>query len=326
MKVFCFFLFALTCIIVQGQVISDFNKISLNAYVPEQLNLTSEAKSQLILKLKQIASNYGIGDNSQNPRFIITANLSIGTKDIIAGPPQKIAQNVDITLFIGDAIENKIFSNISLSEKGVGQNENKAFINAISKIDVKNNKIDLFVEEAKNKIISFYSTNCDQIISSIDSDLEKQKFNEALYKLQNIPDVCGECYQKALKKSEQVYQNKIDVEGQVLYDNAKTIWAVSPNNEGAREVYPILLKINKKSNTYIEIEPFIKTVQEKLATDEAEKLKREAELAKRDYELMLERENNNIELEKAKLDAYKSIASEYYKNQPQYQYKIFWVY
>jgi len=51
-------------------------------------------------KLDQIATKNGIGGSEVNPRFIITAEVNITTKDIIPGPPQMIAQNLDITFLL----------------------------------------------------------------------------------------------------------------------------------------------------------------------------------------------------------------------------------
>ena len=95
-----------------------------------------------------------MGGGQVNPRFIITANVNIGTKDIISGPPQMIAQNLDVTLFVGDAMTNTIFSSTTLNLKGVGTNENKAFIEAFKTINTKNKEVLTFLEEGKKKIIS----------------------------------------------------------------------------------------------------------------------------------------------------------------------------
>ena len=86
--------------------LDDFGRIILNTYLPDNIAMPSEAKNLLITKLNQITSNNGMGGSQANPRFIITANVNVGTKDIIAGPPQMIAQNIDVTLFIGDAVTN----------------------------------------------------------------------------------------------------------------------------------------------------------------------------------------------------------------------------
>jgi len=90
--------------------LDDFGRIVLNTYLPDDIAIPTEAKNLLITKLNQITSNNGMGGSQANPRFIITANVNVGTKDIIAGPPQMIAQNLDVTLFIGDALTNTIFS------------------------------------------------------------------------------------------------------------------------------------------------------------------------------------------------------------------------
>ena len=322
-------LLLLLCIIGKAQTLDDFGRITLNSYTPQQLKLTSGAKSLLETKLNQIASNYGMGGTSPNPRFIITANINIGTKDIIAGPPQMIAQNIELTIFIGDAIEDKIYSNISLSLEGVGTNENKAFINALKNVNTKSSKLESFIEEAKNKIVSYYTTNCEFLIKEAEASVEKQNFNKALYQLQLIPNICEDCYFKALKKSDEIYQQKIDFEGLALLEKAKTIWASSPNADGAYEINPLLLRINKKAKCYTEVSEFNTRVEEKLVADEIESIRLEEENAKREHELALENEKNDAELEKLRINAYREIAVEYAKNQPQIVYRsvyrnIYW--
>ncbi len=138
--------------------LDDFGRIVLNTYLPENNSIPTEAKKALETKLSQITTNNGMGGSIANPRFIITATVNTGTKDIIAGPPQMIAQNIEVTLFVGDAITNTIFSNAIISIKGVGTNENKALIDAFKTINPKNKDIITFLEEGKNKIINYSPT------------------------------------------------------------------------------------------------------------------------------------------------------------------------
>lgn len=327
MKKITTILLLLLCIIGKAQTLDDFGRITLNTFIPEQLKLTSDAKSVLVTKLNQIASNYGMGGTSPSPRYIITASVNIGTKDIISGPPQMVSHNIDLTIFIGDAIEDKIYSNISLSFKGVGTNENKALINALKNINTKSSKLEIFIHEAKNKIINYYLTNCEFLIKEAESSFEKQDFNKALYQLQLIPNICEDCYFKALKKSDVIYQQKIDNEGLILLENAKNIWATSPNANGAYEVKPLLLKINKRAKCYSEVPEFISKVEKKLVSDEIERIRLEEENSKREHELALEIEKNDAELDKLRINAYKEIALEYFRNQPKSynNYSVYWV-
>jgi hypothetical protein len=120
-KIISALILSVAAITINAQAkLDDFGRIVLNTYLPDSLAIPTEAKNLLITKLNQIKSNNGMGGSQANPRFIITANVNVGTKDIIAGPPQMIAQNIDITFFVGDAVTNTIFSNTTLSLKGVG--------------------------------------------------------------------------------------------------------------------------------------------------------------------------------------------------------------
>lgn len=311
-----------------AQKMDDFGRITLNAYIPEQLELSADVKSLLTTKLNQISSNYGMGGTSLDPRFVITVNVNIGTKDIVSGPPQMIAQNIDLTFFIGDAVEEKIYSNYSVSVKGVGTNENKAFIDAFKKIKTKTTDLAEFTTSGKNKIIQYYETNCDFFLKEANSYANNGQFNQALYILMKIPDVCKDCYFKALEQSDLVYKNKIDSEGKNLLEKAKTIWASSPNAEGANQIKPLLLAINKNAACYSEVPEFNEKVEAKLTADELERIRLEEEREQREHELALENAKNDAELERLRINAYREVAVEYARNQPKVQtnYKVYWVY
>ena len=320
MKKIIFALFIITNFVsINAQEViklDDFGRIALNSYVSDQVKIQAEAKSQLETKLKQIATNYGMGGTSVNPRFIITATISITTKDIIAGPPQMIAQNIELTLFVGDAIENKVFANTSITTKGVGTNENKAFIDAIKQINPKNKAIQAFLEEAKSKIISYYATQCDLIITKTESLKQQGNYDEAIYSLAIVPDVCKDCYVKSLKEMEMLYELKIDSEGKALLDKAISTWAVNPNEEGAQEAKNYIMQINPKAKCINDASKLLKTMNSKVVTDEKERLIRDEEEAKRQHELDLENTKQQTELEKQRINAYREVATEYAKNLP----------
>ena len=322
----------------------DFGRIILNTYLPDNMNIPIEAKKTLETKLTQICNNNGIGGSQANPRFIITAVINIGTKDIIAGPPQMIAQNLDITLFVGDAIANTIFSNITLSLKGVGTNENKAFIEALKNINPKNKEIVSFLEEGKMKIISYYISNCDFIIKDAQTMTKQQKYDEAIFHLSLVPDVCQSCYIKCLDTLAYVYQQKIDTDCKIKLNEAKIAWAANQNSSGAEKVGDILSTINPMASCQPIIDSFIKSVEEKLKADEkkrwqfkmkkyADKIAAQKELvriaeekSKRDdiyrenqsqrVALIKEKQIQQIyEIDKIRVSAYHDIAVEYAKNQ-----------
>lgn len=285
--------------------VDDFGRIVLNAYLPDNIAMPAEAKNMLMTKLNQITTMNGIGGSQANPRFVITAAVNIGTKDIIAGPPQMIAQNIDITLFVGDAVNNTVYANVSLSIKGVGTNENKAFIEAIKTINPQNKDVLLFLEEGKKKVLNYYNTQCDFILKDALTLTKQEKYDEAIYQLAIVPNVCKECYFKCLDTITNIYQQKIDADCKTKLSKAKTMWAGQQNISNAENVLNILSDINYNAACFSEVNLLTKQINNKLMADEKARL-----------ELALKKYNDKIDLEKKQIDAYKEVAVEYAKNQP----------
>ena len=339
-------IFTVVAITSNAQVkLDDFGRIVLNTYLPDNIAIPTEAKTLLLTKLNQITSNNGMGGSQSNPRFIITANVNVGTKDIIAGPPQMIAQNLDVTLFIGDAVTNTIFSNATLSLKGVGTNENKAFIEAFKTINPKNKEVIAFLEEGKTKIINYYSTNCDFIIKDAQTLVKQEKYDEAIFQLSLVPDVCKDCYFKCLDTLTQIYQQKIDADCKVKLNEAKVTWTAAQTPNGAERAGDILSTINPMATCQTEVDALIKTIYSKLKADEKarwefkmkqyadkiaaqkeqvriaeEKSKRDdvyrENQSQRDAVAQEKQSQRNYDLDKIRVSAYRDVAVEYAKNQP----------
>ena len=325
--------------------LDDFGRIILNTYLPDNIAISTEAKNLLLTKLNQITSNNGMGGSQVNPRFIITANVNVGTKDIIAGPPQMIAQNIDITFFVGDAVTNTIFSNTTLSLKGVGTNENKAFIDALKTINPKNKEVLAFLEEGKTKIINYYSTNCDFIIKDAQTLVKQEKYDEAIYQLSLVPDVCKDCYFKCLDTLTKIYQQKIDADCKVKFNEAKVTWTAAQTPNGAEKAGDILSTINPMANCQTDVTAFIKVIDVKLKADEkarwqfkmkqyADKIAMQKEQVRiaeekgkrddtyrenqsqRDAISQEKQSSRNFELDKIRVNSYREVAVEQARNQP----------
>ena len=285
--------------------LDDFGRIVLNTYLPDNNSIPAEAKKALETKLSQITTNNGMGGSNANPRFIITAVLNVTSKDFVPGPPQMIAQNIDVTLFVGDAITNTVFSNTVVSIKGVGTNENKALIDAIKNINPKNKEITDFLEEGKNKIITYYATQCDFIIKDAETLAKQENFDEAIYKLALVPEICKECYFKTSELIGNLFQQKIDTDCKAKLSKAKMLWSGQQNIRQAEEVIAVLSDINPNAACYAATTNFTKEINAKIKADEKTRL-----------DLALKKYNDKMEQEKQQINAYKEIAVEYAKNQP----------
>lgn len=137
-----------------------------------------------------------------------------------------------MTYKIGDAIDNIIYSTYSQTYIGIGTTEIKSQINAFSKVK-SNTLYSHFLEEAKKRIIEFYSQQCESIIQETEIYTQNKEYDKAIYKLSLIPHGV-DCYSEALNQMRIVYSDKIGYENQRLLDKAQLAWNSKPNKEGAQ--------------------------------------------------------------------------------------------
>ena len=130
----------------------------LSAYI---MSMLSNADA-LVPQLAELESPFLDKISSQTDMLLLPDLI---TKDILAGPPQRISQKLDLTLILGDIVEDKVFSRKTISVIGVGTSEEKSFISAFKNIKPNNKDIALFMQDGKQKILDFYQTHCQDIIA-----------------------------------------------------------------------------------------------------------------------------------------------------------------
>jgi hypothetical protein len=241
--------------------LEDMGRIALNAYVPDQVESMPEAaRSMLLNKLNQITTQSGMGGSPLNPRFIITPKIVVMTKDLTATAPPMTALTLDVTLYIGDGLDGTKFASTSVSVKGVGINETKAYIEAIKGIKPTDPAIQAFVEKGKTKIIEYYNTRCDFIIKEAKVLESQLKYEEAILKLTSVPEVSADCYKKSMDAAMPLYQKQIDRQCKVKLTEANTAWNTNQNESGATAAGEILNTIDPNSACYGEAKALTATI------------------------------------------------------------------
>ena len=281
----------------------DMGRIVIATYVPQQVDKMSDAaRTMLTNKLSQIVAANGFGGSAMNERFIITANVVTLNKDLTATAPPMTALNLEVTLYIGDGIDGTKFASKSVQVKGVGTNETKAYIEAIKQIKTNDPSYAAFLEEGKQKIMKYYNSKCDFIISSAKSLAGQNKLEEAIYKLTSIPDVCKECYDKALAAIAPIYKQKIDRDCKIKLAEATNAWNASQNADAANTAGGILSSIEPQAACYGEAKALSAKIQ-----------KRVLEVDKREWNYVMKDQQQTSEL----IKAYRDVGVAYGNGQPQ---------
>ncbi len=306
----------LTATLSQGQntigKLDDLGRIALNTWIPDQIEyMPAASKSNLENKLNQISTRYGMGASELMPRFIITANVVVQSKDITPTAPPMTAMTVDFTLYIGDGIEGKIFSSTSVSGKGVGENETKAYTAALRSLDPGNKRIQQFMEEGKRKIIAYYNSRCDIIIKEAQMLQSQNRFDEAIYVLMCIPDVCLDCYNKAMDAIGPIFKEKIDWECKAKVNAARNVWSAGLNRRAADEAARILLTIDPEAACFEEAVGLTGEIAKRILAIDG-----------REWDFKLKKE---IDLERDRIKAWRDVGIAWGTNQPKnIVYKSLW--
>lgn len=319
----------------------DLSRLSVQVYQPLYEGLTQDAQKILETKMRQIITTYGLFDSDRLGRFVVTTKIDILSKDIVAGAPQRISQKVGITFFLGDIVENKVFETITITNIGIGTNTNKSFIAAINGINPKQHEFAIFMESGKKKILSFYEQNCDLILKEVQAMIGLNNFDEAIYHLMSIPNVCEECFARSRRLAVDTYREKMEYDGRYWLSIAQGAWAESPNKYGATSVIKILSNIHPMASCRTKVESLLQEITSKLKKDddrewefEMEQYKDKVAQEERDFEFAVkkyddeqekqreerkfqqEQYRESVSVQKMYIDACRDIEVEYAKNQP----------
>lgn len=301
----------------------DIGRISIHAYVPESEEIPYESHKMLESKLSQIISANGIADNENVVRFVLTAKINVVSKDIVAGPPQRISQKLDITFILGDIDEDKVYSQQTISAIGIGQNLEKSYISAFKNINSKNPAIVAFVQEGKEKLLAYYQTHCNELIAKAKKQASQQNYEEALMLLTSIPSVCTSCFEESAQIATTIYTNMIEARGAEFLNQARATWANNPTREGAIEATRLLSQINFAASCQTQATSLLKEITVKMNEIDRREWEHQMQVyhdgierEKRQWTQNVREYEDNVQTQRMYLKAARDVAITYAKNQP----------
>ncbi len=290
----------------------DINNIAISVYIPDQVeNMSDISKNALEMKLNQLVANNGLSGTSGFERFILTANVSVLSKEITPTAPALTAFNLMVSFIVGDIVEGKKYASVMVSAKGVGETETKAYNQAIKSISISNPELSKFIATAKNRIVEYYSSRCDFIIKEAQAYADQNKYDLAIYTLSKVPQVSKACYEKCLDMMLPIYTKKINLECNTILRDAKARWASSQTIESANEIANMISRIPIGSVCDSEVKSFVNEVAKQVKV-----------LQQRDWDFAVKVYNDEVSLQKATIRAIRDIGVAYGNNQPSHTYDV----
>ena len=285
-----------------AQTFSEVGKISLSVVMPENVDgLDKSQLSKLETKIIQIASMSGMSATGYNNNFVIYPKFAVYETNIVEGGMQNIVVSTyELSLFIKQVDNNILFASISKTLKGSGNNKSTALTNALSKINSTDIELKEFIDRGKNKIIQYYESRCDDIILKAESLVKKHDFEEALGLLLSVPDEV-KCYNRIQSKSVEVYKSYQNQKCTVQLQDVNVSLA---SNDFTRALES-LRQIDPSAVCFKEAQSILNKIIPKISAEQ-----------KKNYDLQLRMYNDQISLEKLRINSAKEVAAAYYRSKP----------
>lgn len=258
------------------------------------------AKAMMENKLTQLLTKNGIAGLDYMGQFVLTVTTTPTDKDVIPGPPMKIAEKMEMNLYIVDAYAKTIFSSTSLTVRGLGETENKCYLNAISHMPLQTPQVAKFIEDGKQKIIAYYDHEGEALIKKAQFLAKKKEYEEALWIISLIPQQ-SKHYDAALAAGQEIYQMQLDNECNIYLAAARQAWAAEQNAKGAAAAGEYLMNILPDAGCYDEAMELYREIKGKVLDD---------------WKFEMKKYQDGVDLEKQRIDAMRQVGVAYGNHQP----------
>jgi len=201
--------------------LNDFERISFFVDIINK-DFNESSKEFILNKFQRVVFNQNFGDTNED-RFGLIINPIIQTEEYTNTVPSKYYIDLSLNVYAIDYIEKKQLGLFSIDNlRGINSNKERSIISALRDFK-KTESLDKFIIEVKNKVISYYDTQCEFIIEESINLSKMNQFNQSLSLLNRIPRVSKKCYQDAQQNILDIYSKKIENECQKLISESKVL-------------------------------------------------------------------------------------------------------
>lgn len=260
--------------------------------------------------LNRIATANGLTTESPTTPFVLTMHCDVLDKSNLPGPPIKTLYNLGVTLYLADTYTQKKFATTYFELKGVGTGEVKSYINAFQKLTANRNDIIEMMEVGKQKMLSYYDSQYENIIKEAKRLVSIQNYEEALMSVLSIP-ICSKGGEAAAKYALSIYSKYLDRMNLLLLNKARALWSAGQDQQIAFEVCYLLSQIDPEAACYNDASKLMSEVKGQVRADI-------------DFE-MRQKYTDAVELETKRIEAARAVGIAFGKGQQPTTTNLMWL-
>ena len=161
------------------------------------------------------------------------------------------------------------------------------------------------VAAAKDKILDYYTNQCPEIIQRARTLASNERFDEAIFSMMAVPNICNDCFTQCQAMAAQIYQQKIDAEGVAAVADAQNRWNANPSAETAAQLTGLLGSVNPRSSAYAAAQQLSNQISAKLKED-----------ARRKWQFEMKKYEDSQAFKRSIVDACKEIGVAFVSHLP----------
>lgn len=288
--------------LMSASMLAQTEYLPISVYAADDTeSFPTGAKAMIENKLSQLLTKNGIAGLDYLSQFVLTVTTTPLDKDVIPGPPMKVSEKMEMNLYIVDTQARTILSSSSVTLRGLGETENKCYLNAISHMPLQSPQVTKFIEDGKTKIIAYYDHEAENIIKKANYLAKQKNYEEALWYISTIPSQC-KFYDAALEAGKEIYQKYLDNLCDINLAKARTAWASQQNADGAAAAGEFLANILPEAGCYDDAMDLYKEIKGKVLDD---------------WKFIMKIQQDDVNLEEKRIDGARQVGVAYGEHQPQ---------
>lgn len=292
---------AIICAIMAALVSRAQCEIPLMTQVldPQNFDIPMSSLNVLESRLSQALTMDGVVGGAPYSQFCVVAQVNPIQSEAISGLQKTYMVAFNLDLFVGSIATGEKFLSSSIRLKGAGTSTDRAYTTAFNSINVNNKQFQDFVKKAKQKIIAYYDSQLNSIISRAKALCVTQDYEEALCLLSSVPTCCNG-YNQVETLLASTFQSFVNYDCAVKVNKARAIWNATQNERGAMLAGAYLAAINPSSACNSDALILAEQIRSRVGDD---------------WEFYKELKRESVNIEKARIEAARAIGVAYGENQ-----------
>lgn len=272
-------------------------EFSIGVLVPgEEQGLSIAQSNMLQTRLERLCTSNGIAVINVPDGFFLYPTISIVSDEVAEGGMRNInIVKAEVTLSVR-RIDGDVVSTVGRSLSGSGYSRSQAITSLIQSLNVMESIYTRFISDTKSAMMSYYQSQCKQIMIQADQYAAIGDYRAAIAKLFRIPSnaACFASVSEQMSKYYSLFQSQLCKTVKMTVESALS----THDYEVAAH---LLTEIDPSSECYDYALKQFKHIEKEVA-----------KLEKRDWDFKMRQYNDAVVTERQVIDACRDIAKAYY--------------